>query len=65
MRMTRRKDSYPCRIKECHAEEWMREHNKGDKYPSVAICNDCPFEILVNKLAEYEDREEMLTDDGK
>jgi hypothetical protein len=66
MRMTRKKDNFPCRIAGgCKAEEWMQDHYTEEIYPSKNICYDCPFEELINKLADYEDKEEMLLDDGK
>ena len=56
-RLTRKKDNYPCRIKNCYIEDWVLEHIvKGELIGN--LCNDCPIEPLVNKLAEYEDREE-------
>lgn len=60
-RLTRRKDKFPCRIKECTAEKWIDNHN-GD---SAGCCDDCPFMAIVNKLAEYEDYEETTEDDWR
>ena len=56
MRLTRVKDEYECRIAGgCPAEDWMY-----DLYGEVAnCCFNCPFEVYINKLAEYEDKEEI------
>lgn len=65
-RLTRHADKYPCRIKECTAGEWIEkisETNAFDWYKSE--CEGCPFEKYINKLAEYEDKEEMMEDDLK
>ena len=58
MRLTRKKDEYECRITDCHAEEWMKELY-GD-FPPESLCDNCPFEIFINKLAEFEDKEEKI-----
>ena len=66
-RITRQKDNFPCRFKGgCPAEEWIRditdtEYNKWQKQ----VCDNWPFEKYINKLAEYEDKEEMMEDDLK
>ena len=66
-RLTRHIDEYPCRIKDgCPAEEWIEkvsETDASDWY--ISECEDCPFEKYINKLAEYEDKEEMMEDDLK
>lgn len=55
-RLTRDKDEWPCRMAGgCPAESWIINHS-GDV--DGAICEDCPFEKYINKLAEYEDLEE-------
>ncbi len=55
-RLTRIRDKYECRIaKGCKAEAWMK--SIYGRYPEDVCCN-CPFEKIVNKLAEYEDKEE-------
>lgn len=57
-RLTREKDEYSCRIKGgCEAEEWMWW--KYGEYPDD-ICKGCPFKKIINKLAEYEDKEDQL-----
>ena len=56
MRLTRKKDEYECRIANCNAEEWMNKLY-GD-FPPENLCDNCPFESFVNKLAEFEDKEE-------
>lgn len=62
-RLTREKDMYECRIAGgCPAEEWM--YDLYGKYP-VDCCFNCPFEMYINKLAEYEDKNEYMEDDGK
>lgn len=54
---TREKDNFPCRIANgCNAEEWFDNHVKGMIVGN--ICDDCPFENLINALAEHEDKEE-------
>lgn len=67
MRLTRVKDQYPCRIKDCDAEEWIEELTGCSSYNfnSAIICDNCPFEKYINKLAEYEDAAENLYDDCK
>lgn len=55
-RLTRVKDEYECRIKDCPAEDWM--FDLYGYYSESVICDDCPFLPIVNKLAEYEDKEE-------
>ena len=63
-RMTRHKDDYPCRIKDgCLAEAWM--HDLYDSYPDESPCDYCPFEEIINHLAELEDYLEEMEDDGK
>lgn len=67
-RLTRRKDNFPCRFKGgCPAEEWMVEVT-GINYVNWEddeACRNCPFMNIVNKLAEYEDKEEAMEDDLK
>ena len=61
-RLTRREDQYPCRMAGyCPADEWIMRMG-GDSSNS---CDNCPFEKYINALAEYEDKEEKLIDDGK
>lgn len=64
-RLTRRLDNYPCRIKGCKAEEWMK--SVYGKYVDFDddVCKDCPFEKYINKLAEYEDMADKIEDDLK
>jgi hypothetical protein len=57
-RLTRAKDQYPCRIKECPMEDYI--YDLMGEYP-YNQCDDCPFEKIMNKLAEYED----LLEEGK
>ena len=63
-RLTRREieEFYPCRIKQCYAEEWMREIY--GEYP-LDTCGNCPFEKYINRLAELEDETEKMEDDCK
>lgn len=64
-RLTRHLDNYPCRVNRCKAEEWM-ESIYGECVDFDAdICEDCPFESYINKLAEYEDMAEQMEDDLK
>ena len=58
MRLTKSEKSYifPCRINGCIAEEWMWD--LYGCYPKNDICDECPFMKIINKLAEYEDKEE-------
>ena len=53
-RLTKREieELYPCRIKRCYAEDWMKEIY--GEYP-LDICENCPFEKYINCLAELED----------
>lgn len=61
IRLTRPKDNYPCRIAGgCRAELWIAELG-GD--PNDIVCTNCPFEEIINKLAEYEDKEALMEDD--
>ncbi len=55
VRLTRVKDQYPCRIAGgCPAESWI-ESLGYDLDKMGEMCNNCPFEKYINKLAEYED----------
>ena len=63
-RLTRRKDENECRINKCRAEEWMADLYHGE-YPYLDICDNCPFEEYINRLAEMEDMEENMEDDRK
>lgn len=60
-RLTRRKDQYPCRMKNCAVDEWIQDMG-GD--PDTC-CHECPFEKYINALAEYEDKAETELDDCK
>lgn len=59
LRMTRKKDQYPCRIAGgCPAEEWIEEVtgiNCYDHCFAEKMCSNCPFEAYINRLAELED----------
>lgn len=60
MRLTREKDEFPCRIGDrCLAESWIENITGLSIYdwPSDTnnVCEKCPFEKYINKLAEYED----------
>ena len=64
-RLTRPKDEWVCRMAgECPVEEWLDNHGIEIEYETY-LCEDCPFEKYINKLAEYEDAEEKIEDDGK
>ena len=66
-RLTRKKDNFPCRINHCSAEDWMVEVT-GINYVNWEddeACRNCPFMNIVNKLAEYEDKEEKMENDLK
>ena len=64
-RFTRPIDEFPCRLAEgCKAEDWMKSLY-GDYPNSNYVCYNCPFEIIINRLAEYEDKEERMEDDLK
>jgi hypothetical protein len=53
-RLTRPKDEYPCRIANCREiEHWIE--NMGGNYENM--CENCPIQPIVNKLAEYEDKD--------
>lgn len=56
MRLTRVKDDYECRVSGgCSAEDWMFDFY--GEYPEGDICESCPFEKYINKLAEIEDKQ--------
>ena len=61
MRLTRKKDNYPCRIINCQAEDWMIAHFNA--CPEDDICKDCPFEKYISHLADYEDIVEAHAND--
>lgn len=53
-RMTRVKDEFSCRLAGgCVAEDWMK--SIYGEYPKEGICDNCPFEEIINRLALYED----------
>lgn len=65
-RLTNPSKEYVCRMKDCDAEEWM--HKLYGSYPSLNNenpCFRCPFLEIINKLAEYEDKEYIYEDDLK
>ena len=65
-RLTREKDMYECRIAGgCPAEEWMYDLYDKPVPMNKNECDECPFEVYINKLAEYEDKNEYMEDDGK
>ena len=53
-RLTQPTKDYECRMKNCAAEDWMFE--LYGEFPKD-VCEKCPFQKLVNRLAEYEDKE--------
>ena len=55
-RLTQPTKDYECRMKKCMAEDWMY-YLTGD-YPKN-ICDKCPFQDLVNRLAELEDEKDL------
>ena len=64
-RLTRPKDRWECRIAGgCPVEEWLATHDVKIE-DEIYFCEDCPFEKYINKLAEYDDAEEKIEDDGK
>ena len=66
VRLTRQKDEYECRIPgRCPAEEWIEDLGYDLDEMTGHICASCPFEIYINKLAEYEDEKEKMEDDLK
>ena len=66
IRMTRVKDEWPCRIAGgCPAEEWIEDLEYDLDEMTGHTCANCPFEIYINKLAEYEDEKEKMEDDLK
>lgn len=58
-RMTRTLDNFPCRIKNCPMENYLIDEFDIPT-ENYSICDNCPFEKIVNKLAELEDKEESL-----
>lgn len=67
-RLTNRSDKNPCRIIDCWAEEWIANLT-GTTFSNwnsdEDVCDNCPFEKYINRLAEYEDEKELMEDDGK
>ena len=57
-RLTRQKDEYPCRIADCNMEKYLESLNVED-FSLLDYCTNCPIFPIVNKLAEYEDKEEL------
>lgn len=59
-RLTREKDNFSCRIAGgCPGLEWIEEVTKTHAFDwEVEVCDICPFEKIINRLAEYEDKEE-------
>lgn len=53
-RLTSKNKEYECRIGGCEVENWVSSF-RNDK---IDFCETCPFMKYINKLAEYEDREE-------
>lgn len=53
-RLTQPTKDYECRMKNCAAEDWM--YYIFGEFPKD-VCEKCPFQKLVNRLAEYEDKE--------
>ena len=53
-RLTREKDKFVCRIADCYKIESWIEDMDGD---TSNMCDNCPIMPIVNKLAEYEDKE--------
>lgn len=67
-RLTRHIDKYPCRIKDCSAENWIEDVTGVSFYDwnsDESLCANCPFEEYMNRLAELEDEFERYEDDGK
>lgn len=63
-RFTRHIDEYSCRLAgKCPAEEWM--YYLYDRYSDKNVCDTCPFEKYINRLAELEDENEEMEDDRK
>ena len=58
-RLTRVKDKYECRIAGgCPVEDWMYDLYDTPIPMNKNECDKCPFEVYINKLAEYEDKED-------
>ena len=69
MRLTRKKDTFECRIgrEDCTVEDWI-ENLTGlsiYKWKSDDVCDICPFEKYINRLATLEDEIENVEDDLK
>ena len=67
-RLTRHMDEYSCRIKNCSAENWVENLTGLSIYNWKSdrnICDECPFEEHINRLAEFEDETERMEDDLK
>ena len=67
-RLTKHVDKYPCRIIDCLAESWIEDLTGVAAYnwkSDEGVCNQCPFEKYINRLAELEDEAERMEDDGK
>lgn len=67
-RLTHRSDKNPCRIIDCLAEDWI-VNLTGTTFSNwnsnEDVCDNCPFEKYINRLAEFEDEKELMEDDGK
>ena len=49
-------------------EKWIEELTGVTNYnwaSGGSACDMCPFEKYINRLAEYEDEEELMEDDRK
>jgi len=59
IRLTKNLDEWECRAGECKVEDWI-EHISGVNCLDWEhdCCDSCPFMVFINKLAEYEDKEE-------
>ena len=64
-RLTRTPDEFECRLADgCLAADWMK--SIYGQYPGDVIdhgdsyCDNCPFMKIINRLAEYEDKEEGI-----
>lgn len=67
-RLTRHYDEWPCRIANgCPAEAWiigLTGVSTAD-WAGDYVCDTCPFEKFINRLAELEDEKEFSEDDLK
>ena len=63
-RLTRVKDEYECRMKNCEMEEYLRQFFLSffDSPTGPDVCSNCPLMPVANRLADFEDLLQGLKD---